>query len=170
MSFKVTGIVLDHFPGGGGPLLLALVLADRAGHDGSGIFYSVDTMAVLTRQTRRGVQKQLREMESTGWLVAVERSNGGAGNTTTYRIPIDLIPQHLLGKANVVRRLIPAPTKVEQAVADLTSVLRETANGEAPEQRKEKHLNRERHDKKPRTARQITANYVRPIHTYPYYP
>lgn len=123
MSVKVTSLVLDHFPVGGGIFTLAFVLADRAGHDGGGIYYAIDTMAVLTRQEPRAVRYQLRELETIGWLVCVERSIGGRGNTTKYRIPIERIPQAVVGTRHYLPRLDPPPSEVEQLVEELQESL-----------------------------------------------
>ncbi len=105
MSVKVTSLVLDHFPLGGGIYALAFTLADRAGHDGSGIYYSVETMAFLSRQGERAVRYQLRHLEEIGWLECVERSTGGSGKTTTYRMPIERIPQGIVGTRHLLPRL-----------------------------------------------------------------
>ncbi len=68
-------------------MLLALALADVARDDGRLMIHdSVDELARKTRQTRRGVQLQLRRMEDMGWLHTVSASDGGRGRATVYRI------------------------------------------------------------------------------------
>lgn len=106
MSIKVMSLVWDHYPNGGGELLLALALADWANHDGSGIWASVDTMAGKTRQSSRAVQYQLRRMRRSGWLI-IDAPGGGRHKTTTYRVPIERIPQ---GAAAMVQELHPLET------------------------------------------------------------
>lgn len=70
-------MVFDRYPNGGGEMLLALALADHAHDDGTHIFPSVARLAAKTRQSARTVQYQLRAMESSGWLVLVNRGTGG---------------------------------------------------------------------------------------------
>lgn len=93
MSAKVTGMVFDRYPEGGGEMLLALALADHAHDDGTSIFPSIAHLAKKTRQSQRSVQYQLRRMEESGWLILVSGGKGGRkagseaqGRTREYRI------------------------------------------------------------------------------------
>lgn len=89
MSGKLTGMVFDRYPEGGGEMLLALKLADNAHDDGTHIFPSVETMASKTRQSERAVQYQLKRMREAGWLILVRKARGGrgtAGYPAEYRI------------------------------------------------------------------------------------
>ncbi|GHH52448.1 helix-turn-helix domain-containing protein [[Pseudomonas] boreopolis] len=93
MSAKVTGMVFERYPVGGGEMLLALALADHAHDDGTHIFPSIASLAVKTRQSERAVQYQLRRMEASGWLLLVNDGKGGRrrgsserGLTREYRI------------------------------------------------------------------------------------
>lgn len=93
MSAKVTGMVFDRYPEGGGEMLLALALADHAHDDGTSIFPSIARLAAKTRQSQRSVQYQLRSMEKSGWLILVGGAKGGRkpgsesqGRTREYRI------------------------------------------------------------------------------------
>lgn len=93
MSAKVTGMVFERYPQGGGEMLLALALADHAHDDGTSIFPSVARLAAKTRQSPRAVQYQLRSMEKSGWLILVGGAKGGRkpgsdsrGRTREYRI------------------------------------------------------------------------------------
>jgi biotin operon repressor len=89
VSGKLTGMVFDRYPEGGGEMLLALKLADNAHDDGTHIFPSVDTMAEKTRQSRRAVQYQLKRMRESGWLILTRAARGGretAGRPAEYRI------------------------------------------------------------------------------------
>lgn len=93
MSARVTGMVFDRYPNGGGEMLLALALADHAHDDGTHIFPSIARLAAKTRQSERSVQYQLRRMETAGWLVLVNSGIGGrrsgfgeGGRTRQYRI------------------------------------------------------------------------------------
>ncbi|MGO4416832.1 helix-turn-helix domain-containing protein [Cupriavidus sp. KB_39] len=93
MSAKITGMVFDRYPAGGGEMLLALALADHAHDDGTSIFPSIARLAQKTRQSQRSVQYQLRSMEESGWLILVSGAKGGRkpgaeakGRTREYRI------------------------------------------------------------------------------------
>jgi len=93
MSAKITGMVFDRYPEGGGEMLLALALADHAHDDGTSIFPSIAHLAKKTRQSQRSVQYQLRSMEESGWLILVSGGKGGRkpgaeakGRTREYRI------------------------------------------------------------------------------------
>lgn len=96
MSARVTGMVFDRYPNGGGEMLLALALADHAHDDGTHIFPSIARLAAKTRQSERSVQYQLRRMEASGWLLLVNAGIGGrqggygeGGRTRQYRINPD---------------------------------------------------------------------------------
>ncbi len=93
MSSRITGMVFERYPAGGGERLLALALADCADHDGTNIYPSVETLAAMTHQSERAVQYQLRRMEESGWLILVNAGRGGrssnrngANYTRRYRI------------------------------------------------------------------------------------
>lgn len=92
MAARMTGMVFDRYPGGGGELLLALALADNSHDDGTHIFPSVATLAEKSRQSERSVQYQLRKMERIGWLEVVCEGGGrlkgykSGGRPREYRI------------------------------------------------------------------------------------
>lgn len=86
MSVAMTSMVMQHYPGAGALYTLALCLADSANAHGESIFPSVGRLALYSRQSARNVQRQLRRLEDSGWLVCVERSAGGRGNPSRYRI------------------------------------------------------------------------------------
>ncbi|UZB30945.1 helix-turn-helix domain-containing protein [Xanthomonas phaseoli] len=93
MSAKVSGMVFERYPTGGGEMLLALALADHAHDDGTHIYPSIARLAAKTRQSERSVQYQLRRMEESGWLILVNDGLGGraagfkeGGKTRQYRI------------------------------------------------------------------------------------
>jgi hypothetical protein len=86
MSVTVMSKVFADFSWGGGPLILALSLADFASDDGQRIYPAVKTMAKKTRQSARTVQRQLRMLEKTGWLICVRRNGDGSRSPTHYRI------------------------------------------------------------------------------------
>lgn len=92
MSVKVMALVWDHYPGTG-EFLTALCLADHADHDGGNIFPSIARVAKKTQQSERTVQRHIAAMRVSGWLQVVKQASGKPGETTTYRIPIELIPQ-----------------------------------------------------------------------------
>jgi len=129
VSVKVMSLVWDHYPGGGGELLLALALADWASHDGTGIWASVPQMADKSRQSDRTVQYQLRRMRESGWLQITK--DGGGRQSTTYRIPIDLIPPSVEG---VVQNLHPSapPERCNPTTAGVQSTTGSGAIAVAP--------------------------------------
>ena len=79
-------LVWEHYPAGGGELLVALSYADHAHDDGTGIRPSVPYTAEKTRQSKRAVQMHLAKMRDTRWLLTVRHSAGGRGRATEYRI------------------------------------------------------------------------------------
>ena len=86
MSAKITGMVFERYPEGGGEMLCALALADHAHDDGTHIYPKLATLAAKTRQSARTVQYQLRRMEARGWLQVVGAGDGGRGRAREYRI------------------------------------------------------------------------------------
>lgn len=86
MSIKVMSMVFDRYPSGGMERLLALAMADHAGDDGRRIWPSVDELARKTMQSRSSVQRQIRRMVATGWLIPVKTATGRPGVTNEYRI------------------------------------------------------------------------------------
>lgn len=91
MSARMTGLVFERYPGGGGEMLLALALADHAHDDGSHIFLLVDTLAEKTRQSARTVRYQLSKMRAMGWLLVDGATDGGRSRACRYRINSDWI-------------------------------------------------------------------------------
>ena len=112
MSVKVTALVWDHFPFGGGEYLTALALSDHADDTGGRIYPSVKRLAAKTQQSERTVQYHLKAMLKIGWLQVVERGGAGAGKSTRYRIPIELIPRDAVGR---VQNLHPAESSTKEA-------------------------------------------------------
>jgi len=110
MSVKVTALVWDHFPLGGGEYLTALALSDHADDTGGRIYPSVQRLAAKTQQSERTVQYHLKAMLKIGWLQVVERGGSGAGKATRYRIPIELIPRDVVGR---VQNLHPAESSTK---------------------------------------------------------
>lgn len=93
MSAKVLALVWDYYNPErcGAPLILAVSLADEADDGGGGIFQSSETLARKTRQNERSIRRQLRQMEASGVLVCVQRSAGGAGNFSQYRLDLSAL-------------------------------------------------------------------------------
>ena len=106
MSVKVMAMVWDHYPEGGGELLTALKLADHADHVGDRIWPGVASLARMTRQSERTIQRHLQAMLDNGWLVKVGAGGKGPADTTKYRMPIERIPQGIEGR---VPNLHPSP-------------------------------------------------------------
>lgn len=91
MSVKLMTEVFERYPGSAAETLLALKLADHANDDGSSVHPGIESLAKKTRQSERTVQRQLRKMEQTGWLIPIERNNGGRNRANRYRINADWI-------------------------------------------------------------------------------
>ncbi len=81
----------ERYPNGGGELLLALALADHADDNGENVYPSVESLSRKTRQSKRTVQYQLRNMQDRGWLQLVSHEGGGRGRSREYRINPDWI-------------------------------------------------------------------------------
>jgi hypothetical protein len=84
MSARCTAEVFARYPAGGGEFALALALADNAHDDGTHIFPGLKTMAHKSRQDERTVQRHLRTMLASGWLILVKPSV--RGRFAEYRI------------------------------------------------------------------------------------
>lgn len=102
MSVYVMGLIWRHYPNGGGEFLTALALADHAKDDGTDIFPSVAHLAEKTQQSPRTIQYQLKAMQASGWLVKVKQGGKKGNDTTRYRIPIERIPQGLVGRVQTL--------------------------------------------------------------------
>lgn len=86
MSALVIGLVYKFFPGKGSVFTVALALADHAHDDGTHIYPGIDGLVVKTRLNRRTVQRALRALEDSGWLIAEKRATGRPGYATVYKI------------------------------------------------------------------------------------
>lgn len=115
MSIRVMTFVWDHYPCGGSELLLLLALADWGRDDGTNIFPTVGMMAKKTRQTVRGVQKQLTRLKEAGWLVA-EEVGGGRGFSTRYSIQLDAAAQQKVETVNVVHPSVKGEREGQERV------------------------------------------------------
>lgn len=105
MSIEVMSHVTQRYPGGGGELLVALALADNAAPDGQRIYPSIDDLAKRARLDRRTVQRHIRKMVTSGWLILVSANSGRRGDTNRYRIsPEWLAGGECVPPAAVVRR------------------------------------------------------------------
>lgn len=78
-------MVFEHYPEGGGEMLLALALADFSDDDGGKVFPSIPALAKKTRQSERSVQYQLRRMEQIGFISVAEISVGGRIRGRKYK-------------------------------------------------------------------------------------
>ena len=86
MSARLVGLVLEHYPGSGNELLLAIVVADESDHNGGNIRATIPLLARLSRQTEQSVRRLFRKMEESTWLQCLERSTGGRGRPSEYCI------------------------------------------------------------------------------------
>jgi hypothetical protein len=122
MSIEVMSQVMLRYPAGGGERLVALALADNASSDGQRIFPTVDGIAHRAFLSTRSVQRHLRSMVASGWLILVRANSGRQGDTNHYRIS----PEWLAGgecvppKAAVRRQ--PARKPKEQTGVILSPV------------------------------------------------
>lgn len=78
-------MVFEHYPEGGGEMLLALALADFSDDEGGRVFPSIPALAKKTRQSERSVQYQLRRMEQIGFISVAEISAGGRIRGKKYK-------------------------------------------------------------------------------------
>ncbi|MBU1689490.1 MAG: helix-turn-helix domain-containing protein [Gammaproteobacteria bacterium] len=78
-------MVFEHYPEGGGEMLLALALADFSDDEGGKVFPSIPALAKKTRQSERSVQYQLRRMEQIGFISVAEISAGGRIRGKKYK-------------------------------------------------------------------------------------
>ena len=99
-------------------MLTALKLADNGHDNGTHIFPSVKTVAHLTYQSERTVQRHLRAMEKKGWLLLEEEAYR-PGRTRTYRIPIERIPQRVVAR---VTKCHPSPEGATTGTKGVTPV------------------------------------------------
>ncbi len=105
MSSALLNRIWDHYPEGGGELLTALALAEHADPDGTNCWPSVKTIATMTRQSERTVQYHFRKLQERGWLLVTE-AGGGRNRPTRYRMPVERIPQDVLGTPQRLHRLV----------------------------------------------------------------
>ena len=139
MSVSMVTMVMSHYPGAGGEYTLALCLADASNPEGQSIWPSVPTLAHNSRQSERTVQRQLRAMEDSGWLVCVKRSAGGKGNPNRYQINPDWIanPETWRPNGDKLTPLQPEPRHSCDTVTDGQTVTNPAPNGDtavSPEQ------------------------------------
>jgi hypothetical protein len=109
MAGLIVGLVLDRYPSEAdlGELMVALVLADAADHDGSNVRPSVARIARLARQSERSVQYKLRDMQNRGFIHLV-RQGGGKGRPSEYCIDISWL-ENLTSRAGGAYGARPAP-------------------------------------------------------------
>jgi len=118
VSVKVMALVWDHYPEGGGEMLVALKVADHADHNGERIWPGIASLAAQTRQSERSVQRHLRAMTERGWLELVRAGGSGPGTTAHYRIPVDRILLQVNGKGDKLSplgRVTPEPEKGDKS-------------------------------------------------------
>ena len=85
MSHYATGLVTEHRPYRGSKLMVALQLAEFANTHGE-VNETIETMAERATLSARQFRRILREMEVDGWIECVQRSAGGSGRGSLYRI------------------------------------------------------------------------------------
>lgn len=79
--------------------LILLVIAEHANRDSGGRAWpSIATIARLGCVTDRRVQYNLRALEAAGWLSIEQRSAGGRGRTSVYRLNLPRMRQNMLLK------------------------------------------------------------------------
>lgn len=127
MSIKISSLVWQHYPAGGGELLTALAYADHAHDDGTSIRPSVKYIAKKTRQSERTVQRYLSSMRRSGWLETVRFGLGGRGFATEYRInplwisnPGSLPPIHIITCNSVTSTAHKGDNKGSERVYQVT--------------------------------------------------
>lgn len=118
MSSRCSAAVFERYPTGGGEFTLALALADNAHDDGTHIFPYVETMARKSRQDVRTVQRHLKRMLESGWLILVKPA-GGRGRPAEYRIS----PRWLKGDSLSPISKDPQPSECAE-MGDIVSPIR----------------------------------------------
>lgn len=86
MSVRISGLVWEHYPRGGGEFLTALALADHADHEGHNVRPGIAGLARKTRLSQRSIQFHLARMRRDQWLLPVRYLHGGHGRATEYRV------------------------------------------------------------------------------------
>lgn len=92
MSAKVFSLIKEYYDEAlGAPIQLLFVLADEADDQGCGIEQPVGKLARDSRQTTRAVQKQMRRLEQSGFLLCRNHSAGGAGKFSEYSLNLPML-------------------------------------------------------------------------------
>lgn len=112
MSIDVMSMVFKRYPRAGNERLLALAIADAADHDGTHVFPAVSTLAAMSAQSERSVQRLIHEMLAAGWLQLVRKSSGKRGETNEYRIS----PEWLAGGQPIPPLEVPDRRTVPKVV------------------------------------------------------
>jgi hypothetical protein len=129
MSIAVMTMIFKRYPRGGNEKLLALAIGDVARDDGTKIFPSVATLATMSSQSERGVQRLVRDMLGSGWLQLVRASTGRRGDCTEYRIS----PEWLAGGDPIPPDVVPDRRTVSKPTSDkLAPVSAATGDSLAP--------------------------------------
>lgn len=114
MSVEIMGMIFRRYHTGGNERLLALAIGDQADKNGERIFPSVATLAEMSAQSERSVQRLLHEMLASGWLQLVRKSTGRRGDCNEYRIS----PEWLAGGDPVAPEMVPDRRTLSKATGD----------------------------------------------------
>ncbi|MEZ0231885.1 MAG: helix-turn-helix domain-containing protein [Methylophilaceae bacterium] len=120
MSVLVMAQVFKRYPNGGCEMLLALALADHADDDGENIYPSIQSLALKTRQSERTVQRAIKTMIKSGWLIPVWLNVGGRGKTSEYKINPDWLKGDNLSPINIVDNSKERVTSTTERVTSKT--------------------------------------------------
>lgn len=116
MSVEVMAMVFNRYRAGGNERLLALALADQADKSGARIFPSVATLATMSAQSERSVQRLLHVMLASGWLQLVRKSSGRRGDCNEYRIS----PEWIAGGEPIAPQVVPDRRTAKRPPSPLT--------------------------------------------------
>lgn len=126
MAVEIMAAVFRRYPSGGNERLLALAIADQADRNGQKIFPSVATLAEMSAQSERSVQRLVHVMLASGWLLLVRKSSGRRGDCNEYRIS----PEWLAGGDPVPPVVIPDRRTIKRATGTPVSAEKPLSTGD----------------------------------------
>lgn len=87
-AYRAVWSIREQVPLTATELLVALAIADHVPPGGSEAFPGLDRLGTMTGLDRRTIQRTLRRLESGAILTRIERSEGGRGRRTVFRLDI----------------------------------------------------------------------------------
>lgn len=137
MSFRLIPVVFELEISARWKLVL-LAMADHARDDGTRCYPSVATLARKTSQSRRGVQKIMRQLEDAGLIRPSQVSHGGPRRSTEYTLTFANSEPGSLFPSTQQRTTVPetanhrAPNREPQRSKQRTGFARTIKNHQEP--------------------------------------